>query len=390
MRAVANNTDRYDVVVVGARAAGAATAMLLARAGLRVVVVDRGRYGTDTLSTHALMRGAVVQLHRWGLLERIVAAGTPPVRQTTFRYADDEIVIPVKESHGVDALYAPRRTVLDPVLVDAAAAGGAEIRYGITVTGVRWDRQGRAAGIVGRHRTGRRVAIDARFVVGADGMRSTIARHVAAPIEQQGAGSTAVVYGYWSGLDTSGYEWIFRPNACAGVIPTNDGLACVFAAADPERVGPRGTRELESLVGRACPHTAARLRAASPPAGVRTFAGHPGFMRRAWGPGWALVGDAGYWKDPLTAHGLTDALRDAELLARALVGAASREASEQDVLATYQTTRDQLSLTLFGITDTIAAQRWTGAEISTLLRELSAAMADEVTALATLDAISVP
>src|SRR6188472_2330370 len=110
---------RHDVVIVGARAAGAATAMLLARAGLTVLVLDRSRYGTDTLSTHALMRGGVIQLHRWGILDRIVAAGTPPVRRTTFRYASDELTITIKPSHGVDALYAPRRTVLDPVLVDA-------------------------------------------------------------------------------------------------------------------------------------------------------------------------------------------------------------------------------------------------------------------------------
>ena len=114
-----------DVVIVGARAAGAATALLLARAGLRVQVVDRSRYGADTLSTHALLRGAVVQLHRWGLLDRVVAAGTPPIRATSFDYGSGPITLRMKPSHGVDALYAPRRTVLDPILVDAARAAGA-------------------------------------------------------------------------------------------------------------------------------------------------------------------------------------------------------------------------------------------------------------------------
>ena len=164
----------YDVVVVGARAAGAATAMLLARAGLRVLVVDRGRYGADTLSTHALMRGGVLQLHRWGLLDRIVAAGTPP---------DPAHHVPLRRRrrspsrssprHGVDALYAPRRTVLDPVLVDAAVAAGAEVRYGVTVTDVRRDRHGRVTGIDGRDDAGRPIAVDAALVIGADGMRST-------------------------------------------------------------------------------------------------------------------------------------------------------------------------------------------------------------------------
>ena len=112
--------DRYDVVVVGARAAGAATAMLLARCGVRVLAVDRGGYGTDTLSTHALMRAGVLQLARWGLLERIEAEGTPRVQRTVFHYEDEVLDILIKPRHGVPALFAPRRTVLDRILVDAA------------------------------------------------------------------------------------------------------------------------------------------------------------------------------------------------------------------------------------------------------------------------------
>src|SRR5262245_52988386 len=125
----------HDVIVVGARVAGAATAMLLARQGLRVLLVDRDRYGTDTLSTHALMRGSVFLLSRWGLLDRLVEAGTPPVRQTRFDYGTDSVTVGIKPTRGVEALYAPRRTVLDRVLVDAAEAAGAEIRYGVSVTG---------------------------------------------------------------------------------------------------------------------------------------------------------------------------------------------------------------------------------------------------------------
>src|SRR5262245_66195753 len=121
--------DRRDVVVVGARVAGAATAMLLARAGHRVLLVDRGRYGTDTLSTHALMRGAVVQLHRWNILPAVVAADTTPVRQATFFYGDEAVPVPIKPRDGIDALYAPRRHVLDRLLVDAVSAAGADVVY---------------------------------------------------------------------------------------------------------------------------------------------------------------------------------------------------------------------------------------------------------------------
>jgi 2-polyprenyl-6-methoxyphenol hydroxylase-like FAD-dependent oxidoreductase len=143
------------------------------------------------------------------------------------------------------------------------------------------------------------------------------------------------------------------------------------------------------VVEQASPELAARVRAGTAPAGVRTFAGHPGFVRRAWGPGWALVGDAGYWKDPISAHGLTDALRDAELLARAVVSSTSGEVPEHVALAGYQSTRDQLSRRLFATVDTIATQRWTDAEIGALLIELSSAMADEVDMLAGLDSAAV-
>src|SRR3954463_6739390 len=160
--------DATDVIVVGARAAGAATAMLLARAGLDVLVVERSRYGTDTLSTHALMRAGVMQLHRWGLLDAIVAAGTPPVRTSTFTYAGDAMRVPVKPLGGVEALYAPRRTVLDPVLVDAARAAGAVVEYSTSVTSLTRDERGRVVGVEGRDPMGRPVRHEARWVVGAD------------------------------------------------------------------------------------------------------------------------------------------------------------------------------------------------------------------------------
>lgn len=113
-------TETFDALVIGARCAGAATAMLMARHGMRVLAVDRGAYGTDTLSTHALMRGGVLQLHRWGLLPRVAALDTPAVRSTLFQYGEEVVDVAIRPADGVDALYAPRRTVLDSMLVDAA------------------------------------------------------------------------------------------------------------------------------------------------------------------------------------------------------------------------------------------------------------------------------
>jgi len=380
-------TSRHDVVVVGARAAGAATAMLLARSGLDVLVVDRASYGADTLSTHALMRGAVLQLHRWGVLDRVVAAGTPAVRRTTFRYAGEKVVVNVKPAGGVDALYAPRRTVLDPILVDAAVEAGAEVRYGISVTELLGDDRGGVIGIRGRDAGGRPLRAFGRLVIGADGMRSTVAQLVDARVERRGTARSATAYGYWSGLETDGYEWNFRPDAVSGAIPTNGGQACVFISATPRRIKGGGATVLADILAATSPDLAARLAAAGPASGVRTFGGRPGHLRRSWGPGWALVGDAGYFKDPLSAHGLTDALRDAELLARAAVAVCVDGADEHVVLADYQSRRDELSFELFDIVDVIAGHRWTDEEIPRLLLRLSAAMVEEVEMLAALPPI---
>lgn len=377
-----------DVVVVGARAAGAATAMLLARAGLSVVVLDRDRPGADTLSTHALMRGAVVQLARWGLLDRVVAAGTPAIRETAFHYPSGEVAVPIKAAAGVDALYAPRRTVLDPILVDAAAEAGAEVRYGASVVGVRSER-GRVVGVEVRNRLGDVELVAARLVVGADGRRSTVARLVGAPVTCRAAHTSSFTYGYFRGLAATGYEWAYRPGATAGFIPTNDALTCVFAGDRPERIGRGGASVLRSVVSQASAGMGERLREAVLASPVRTFTGQPGHLRRPWGPGWALVGDAGSWKDPISAHGLTDALRDAELLARAAVRALGEPGAE-DAYCEYESTRDRLTAPILRHSDEIAAMEWDDERIVELLRSLNAAMNEELVVIEGFDGATVP
>ncbi len=210
----------YDAIIVGARAAGAATAMLLARQGRRVLVVDRGRYGADTLSTHGLMRGGVLQLQRWGLIDRVIEAGTPPIRRTTFTYDSRQVVITIKPSFGVDALYAPRRTVLDPILVDAAAEAGAEICYGVTVTDVSRDDHGRVTGIVGRDEDGRASRLRRRHRHRCrrrplHDRPTRRARRSSAPAAAPPPSCTAT----GPDLDTDGYEWIYRPGSMAGDHP---------------------------------------------------------------------------------------------------------------------------------------------------------------------------
>jgi len=372
------STQHYDVVIAGARCAGAATAMLLARQGARVLLLDRSRYGTDTLSTHALMRGAVVQLHRWGLLPGVVGAGTPPVRSATFHLADGVTTIPVKPKHGAGALYAPRRTVLDAMLANAARAAGAEVRFGVSVTGLRRSRAGRVTGITGRAGAARLEAT-ADLVIGADAPRDGRAAAVGAGAAHVAPASSAVIYRYVRDDAVDGYHWYFRDGAAAGVIPTNGGLACVFAATSADRL----PRELDGgadaawrrILTRAAPGLAERLDhrgAACPP---RVFPGLTGYLRDAAGPGWALVGDAGYFKDPISAHGITDALRDAEILACAVVSGGP------DAVRRYQAERDELSLRLFRVTARIASFAWTADEIGNHLLELGNAMTEETAAM---------
>ena len=376
----------YDYVVVGGRVAGASTAMLLARSGARVLLLERTAYGSDTVSTHALMRAGVLQLHRWGLLDRLVDAGTPPVHRTVFHYADDDSVhISIRRSPGVPALFAPRRLVLDTVLVDAARAAGAEVWHGTTVTGLVADG-GRVGGVVAKDAAGRELRARARVTIGADGIRSAVASAVAAPYERRTAGGGAVMYRYYEDFPVEGYEWAYGAGAAAGLIPTSDGLTCVFVATTPAGLGELRHREgsqgaFDRVFAMAAPGLVGRLRAARRVGRLHGWAGVPGHVRRAWGPGWALVGDAGYFRDPITTHGMTDAMRDAELLADALAEAAGGTVSERVALGGYQQHRDSLSDQLFTVSNRIAAFDWDLPRVRRLLREVSSAMSDEVALL---------
>ncbi|HEU4425405.1 MAG TPA: FAD-dependent monooxygenase [Pilimelia sp.] len=368
--------DSYDVVVVGARAAGAATAMLLARQGQRVLLLDRGRYGTDTLSTHALMRGGVFLLSRWSLLDRVVDAGTPPVRQTRFDYGTDSVTVDIKPTLGVEALYAPRRTVLDSILVDAAAAAGADVRFGVGVTGLLRDDAGRVVGVRGRNRFGATAAVRARLTVGADGIRSTVAREAGAASLRAGSGAGAIIYGYWSELPVDGYEWFYRPGHSAGLIPTNGDEVCVFAGVPAHTLasGARGDlgETYHRLLAAATGGAGGRLAPARPPGRLRTWVGQPSFVRQARGAGWVLVGDAGSFLDPLSTHGITDALRDAEMLARALGQGTAGD------LDRYAADRDRVVAPMFDAVERIAGYGWDSDQIRRHLLELSSAMSAEL------------
>jgi 2-polyprenyl-6-methoxyphenol hydroxylase-like FAD-dependent oxidoreductase len=339
-----------------------------------VLLVEQGSRGSDTLSTHALMRPGVLQLARWGLLDAIKRAGTPPVETTTFHYGDDTLRIQIKPRDGVDALYAPRRTLLDPLLADAAQASGAEVAYRVRVRDLRRDVNGRVGGVVVES-GGVQRPITTPIVIGADGVNSIVAARVGASPYRIGEHVGGVIYTRFAGLAIDGYHWYYAPGVSTGVIPTNGGETLVFVETTRERFMRDLRFDLAAgfhqLVRETSPALAATLRQA--PAGTfQGFAGHPSVLRPAWGPGWALVGDAGYFKDPITAHGITDALRDAELLARAVT------TGTDAALTSYQRVRDDLSVPLFTITDEIASFAWTMPRLQVLHKSLSEEMAREV------------
>jgi flavin-dependent dehydrogenase len=266
-------------------------------------------------------------------------------------------------------------------LVDAAAQAGAEVFHQLTVTSLL--RKGdRVAGVRARDARGREVDLKGITTVGADGMRSTVGALTRARVLRQGRAAGAVLYRYVAGLDTVGYEWAYGDGAAAGLIPTNDGLTCVFVGTSPRRMRALreagGEKAFEALLGQSLEELPERVAAAVPVGRLHGWGGVPGHLRQCWGPGWALVGDAGYFKDPITSHGITDGLRDAELLGDALLDSMAGGVPEPESLGRYQTTRDRLSSRLFAATEAVAAYDWDSEAVRPLLRDVSTAMGDEV------------
>jgi flavin-dependent dehydrogenase len=381
--------DDYDVVVVGGRVAGASTALLLARAGHRVLVVDRVRFPSDTLSTHLVWPAGVIQLRRWGLLEAIADAGTPAL--STIRNDVDGVAfeIAVWPESGVGAVYAPRRTVLDPIILHAAEQAGADVLEGVTVDGLARDGTGRVAGVVGHGDDGRPLHVGARVVVGADGWRSRVARETGAIAYDQQVPSNAIHYAYWSGLDDRGVEFWYRSTngLMAGVFPTNDG-ACVYVNCRADR-SPELRRDLDAnylrFIDESAPDLATRLSAASRTSPVRGTPGLPGFLRRPYGPGWMLVGDAGCTADPASAHGITAALRDAELAAIAIdAGARDPELADHAAQA-FHTARDR-SRPLYELGWAMASYQWDAATLLDLQATFAAELVREAQGVAAMPA----
>lgn len=361
-------TDQYDAIVVGARCAGSPTAMLLAEQGYKVLVVDRSTFPSDTLSTHMIHSPGIAALRRWRVLDEVLATGCPSVDQYSFDFGP--ITIAGTQHGAVDGgrvSYAPRRTVLDKILVDAADRAGAEVREGFTVEDVLME-DGAVVGIRGHSDGGTSVVERAQVVIGADGRGSQVVKAVqpaqynAKPELQGGA------YSYWSGLPVDGFEIVIRPDRGWAALPTNDGLtllvvgwpAAEFAAFKTD-VEANYLKTLEMA-----PAFAERVHGAKRE--DRFHIGSvPNYFRKPFGPGWALVGDAGYNKDPITAQGISDAFLDAERCAAAIDAAFTGKTAFDGAMGRYQQERDSHALPIYDFTTQLATLEPPPAEMQQLL-----------------------
>ena len=344
----------YDVIVVGARVAGAPTAMLLANLGYRVLLVDRATFPSDTVSTHLVHPPGMAALGRWGLADAVIATGCPPVTSYRLDLGPFAIAGTPRGLPTAPGPYAPRRFAMDTILVEAAAEAGAEVRTAFAVDELLVE-DGVVRGIRGRS-GGMPVTERARVVIGADGVRSFVAEAVGATVYHETPTLSVLYYAYWSGLPFAGdFNLYLRGQRGIGVITTADGLNVVVAAwpmaefeanrrdlagnyrmtfaTDPELDGLLDEGRMESRI---------------------LGATMPNRYRQSFGQGWALVGDAGYVKDATTAQGISDAFVDAESLVAALDDALSGRRAFDSALADHQHARDERTRAMFDFTGQLA------------------------------------
>lgn len=342
----------YDAIVVGARCAGAPTAMLLARMGHRVLLVDRSTFPSDMrLSNHLLWPSGVAALERWGLRAELARSGCPPITTGTADFGPLRVTGRFPPVEGVREAYAPRRAVLDSILVEAATRAEVELWEGCTVDGLLVE-DSRVHGIRGHTRDGRAATASATVVVGADGMRSRVARMVQAPTYLERPARQGTYFTYWSGVPADGSTLYSRPFRSVVALPTHDELSVVSVSWPIE--------EFRQVRADIAGHYLATLTEVAPELHERVRAGRReerwigaavgGSFRRPYGPGWALVGDAGYLKDPCTAQGMTDAFRHAELLAEALDEVFTGRCGFDDALAGYARRRDEAVIAMYEFT----------------------------------------
>ena len=367
-------TGSFDAIVVGARCAGSPTAMLLAREGYDVLLLDKATFPSDTMSTHVVHPPGVAALERWGLLDDLEASGCPPLDTYSFDFGPLTISGSPRPIDGVARAYCPRRTVLDRLLVDAAVDAGAELRQGFSVDEVLAD-DGTVTGIRGHEKGGAPVPETARVVIGADGRHSVVAKAVQPEQYDERPSRLAMYYAYWSDLPIEGFDTTIRAENRRGwaAARTHDDLT-VLPFGWPVEEFKANRKDVEGSFFATIdlsPEFAERVRAAKRESKFIGSAELPGYFRNPFGSGWALLGDAGYHKNPITAMGINDAFRDAELVAGALDDAFSGRRSYEEGMSDYQRTRDREAQPVYEFTDDFARLEPPPPELQQLLGAMS-------------------
>ena len=345
----------YDAIVIGARCAGSPTAMLLARKGYRVLLLDKATFPRDTMSTHLIWQPGVAQLQRWGLLEQVRASNCPPIQKATFDFGALALTGSPPPADGATEAFGPRRTVLDKILVDAAVEAGAELRESFSVREIVTGND-RVTGIRGRAKGGSTVTAEARIVIGADSLHSLLARTVQPPKYNEVPALACYYYTYWSGVPTEGFEFYSRDYRTIFVLSTNNGLTLI-SVAWPNRKFHEFRADIEGNYLKTLELAPDLARQVGNGRREERFVGTadvPNFFRRPYGPGWALVGDAAYHKDPITAQGITDAFHDAEALAQAIDHGFSGRRPLEEALADYERQRNEAVMPLYEFTCRLA------------------------------------
>jgi len=367
----------YDAIVVGARVAGAPLAMLLARKGHEVLLVDRDEFPSDIMSTHYIHLAGQVRLQNWGLLDKVIATGAPWITKRTLHVNGMALQPPdppIPQGMSTDTL-CPRRIVLDKILIDAAGESGAEVRQGYPVRELLWE-DGRVVGIRGGPR-GKETEARARIVIGADGLHSTVAKGVK-PTEYDCFDSlTFGYYTYWTGIEDTGMHIYFFDDAYGILVfPTNGGKTCV-GVGGPADMFHEFRKDIEGNYIRALekvPELAAQVKRGERERFQGT-ADMPNYFRKPYGPGWALTGDAGYHRDFLTGLGINDAFLQAELLSDALDDAWSGRTSEEEALSRFEQQRNEYVKPCYDLTVRMAS----GYELSPVeFMAFGAAMARQI------------